>query len=202
MLNGNQRAKQNKRSNTTSDPLVSPVSPEEFADYLGLDYEPSDDVILNAHLLSACGWYVAHMNKELLTRNWLLKFDYYPTEGDSYTGLSPISANPADWIDIPICPVTVVTDVTAETVAQTFTFDLESKPPRVFLDDIYVQEIEVTYTAGYPTSSDIPQNTILGINMMASYLYEHRGACDIGDAAKESGAASVWGYVNKFFFCL
>ena len=29
---------------------------------------------------------------------------------------------------------------------------------------------------------------------MASYLYEHRGACDIGSAAMESGAASVWGY--------
>lgn len=194
MSNGNQRAKQNKQSNTTTDPLVSPVSTEEFADYLGLDYDPADDILLNAHLLSACGWYIAHMNNELLSRNWLFKSDYYPTDGQSFTGLSPIYANSADWINIPLYPVTTVTAITAETIAQTFTDDLDSKPPRVFLDNEFVKDIEITYVAGYPTKADIPPNTILGINMMASYLYEHRGACDIGNAAKESGAMSVWGY--------
>jgi hypothetical protein len=191
---GNQRLRANKTSNTTVDALVSPVSTEEFADYLGLDYEPQDDVLLNAHLLTACGWYIAHMNNELLSRNWSLKFDRCPTDGVGLGGLSPDYANLNYWIDIPLYPVTAIADVTAETVSQAFTFDLDSKPPRVFLDNTYIQEIVITYTAGYPSKSDIPPNTILGIFMMASYLYEHRGACDIGSAAMESGAASVWGY--------
>lgn len=191
---GNQRLRTNKRSNTTSDPLVSPVSPEEFADYLGLDYEPQDDALLNAHLLAACGWYVAHMSNELLSRTWSLKFDKYPTNGESLSGLSPDYANLSDWIDIPLYPVTAISSVTAETLAQVFTFDLDSKPPRLFLDNMFIKDIVITYSAGYATKSDVPPNIILGINMMASYLYEHRGACDIGDAAKESGAMSVFGY--------
>lgn len=194
MINGNQRAKQNKRSNTTTDPLISPVDPEELADYLGLDYESSDDVLLSSFLLTSCGWYIANMSHELLSRDYSLKFDYYPAEGDGYTGLSPISPNLNDWIDIPLYPVIAVTDVTAEAVTQTFTFDTDSKPPRVFLDDKFVQEIDITYSAGYTSKSEIPPNTILGIQMMAAFLYEHRGACDIDDAAKQSGAMSVWGY--------
>lgn len=194
MSNGNQRAKANKQSNTTVDPLISPVDPEELADYLGLEHDPSEDVLLNSLLLTACGWYIAHMSNELLTREYSLKFDYYPTEGDGYTGLSPVNPNLEDWIDIPLIPVVEVTNVTAETEAQTFTFDIGSKPARVFLDNKFVKEIDITYTAGYATPSAIPQNTILGIQMMAAYLYEHRGACDINDAAKQSGACSVWGY--------
>ena len=34
----------------------------------------------------------------------------------------------------------------------------------------------------------------MGIYMMAGYLYEHRGSCNVGNAASDSGATSVWGY--------
>ena len=187
---GNQRARPNKQSNTTADALVSPVTPAQFADYLELDYSPSDDTLLNAHLLTACGWYIAHMNNELLQRQWLLKFDRYPSQGES---LSPVAANLSPWVNIPLYPVTVIDSVTVDTIAETVTSDLDSKPPRVFFTS-YGENIEITYTAGYPTAADIPPSIILGINMMAGYLYEHRGACDIGNAAKESGAVSVWGY--------
>ena len=193
MSNGNQRARPNKQSNTTADPLVSPITPAEFSDYLGLDYNASDDALLNAHLLAACGWYIAHMNNELLQRSWVLKFDRYPAQGESFTGLGAIAANLSPWVNIPLYPVTVIGSVTVDTIAETVTSDLDSKPPRVFFTN-YGENIEITYTAGYPTFSDIPANIILGINMMAGYLYEHRGSCDIGNAAKESGAASVFGY--------
>lgn len=190
---GNQRTRPNKQSNNTTDPLVSPITPEEFSDYLGLDYDASQDDLLNSHLLAACGWYIAHMNNELLSRNWSLKFDRYPSQGESFSGLSPVNANLSSWIDIPLYPVSIVNNVDIDTVVTAFTDDLDSKPPRIFLDS-YGENIVITYTAGYATASDIPQNVILGINMMAAYLFEHRGACDIGDAAKESGAMSVWGY--------
>jgi len=192
MSNGNQRATPNRQSNTTADSLVSPVTPEQFADYLSLDYSPSDDALLNAHLLTACGWYIAHMNNELLERTWSLKFDRYPSQGDSFAGLGPVYADSQPWVDVPLYPVSVINSVLVDESIVTFTDDLDCKPPRVFMDAGC--KIDISYTAGYPTPSDIPPNIILGINMMAGYLYEHRGSCSIGDAAKESGAASVWGY--------
>ena len=190
---GNQRVRPNKQSNTTAAPLVSPITPAEFSDFLGLDYDASQDNLLNAHLLAACGYYIAHMNNELLSRAWLLKFDRYPSQGESLSGLSPISANLSPWINIPLYPVTSIDTVTVNAEVVTVDSDLNSKPPRVFFTS-YGENIEINYTAGYPTAADIPQSIILGINMMAAYLYEHRGACEIGDAAKESGAFSVWGY--------
>ena len=190
---GNQRTRPNKQSNNTTDPLVSPITPEEFSGYLGLDYDVSQDDLLNSHLLAACGWYIAHMNNELLAREWSLKFDRYPSQGESFSGLSPVHANLSPWINIPLYPASAISDVTVDGEVAVFTFDLDSKPPRIFLNN-YGEDIIATYTAGYATAADIPQNIILGINMMAAYLYEHRGACDIGNAAKESGAMSVWGY--------
>jgi len=192
MSYGNQKTRENKKSNTTSGALISPVTPEEFSNFLGLDYNAADDVLLNSFLLAVCEWYIAQSSNELLSREWLLKFDRYPSIGARFTGLSPVSSNLDAWIDIPLYPVSVVSSVTVDSVAETFTSDLNSKPPRIFFES-YGENIEVTYTAGYTLPADIPANVILGINMMAGYLYEHRGACDIGNAAKESGANSVWG---------
>ena len=193
MSHGNQSLRPNKSSNTTADPLVSPVTPSELADFLGLDYTPADDALLNAHLLAACGWYIAHTNNELLQRSWSLKFDRYPSQGESFGGLSPVNANLKSWIDIPLYPVTVIDSVTVDGDAETVTSDLDSKPPRVFFTS-YGLNIDINYTAGYPTAADIPENVIMGLMMMAGYLYEHRGACEIGNAAKESGAGSLFGY--------
>ena len=192
MSNGNQRLRLNKQSNTTTETLVSPVTAESFADYLGLEYSPEDDILLNAHLLSACGWYIANTNNELLTREYNLKLDYYP-DSTSLSGLGSVYGNLNSWIDIPLYPVSIVNSVTIDEGVEVFTNDLDSKPPRVFVNN-YNKDIVINYSAGYTTKTDIPSNIILGINMMASYLYEHRGACDIGNAAQESGANSVWGY--------
>ena len=192
MSNGNQRLRPNHQSNTTADKLVSPVEPWEFAEYLGLDYDAPMDALLNAHLLTACSWYIAHMNNELLQRTWSLKLDSYPSLGESFGGLSHINSRLAPWVNIPIYPVTSIDAVTIDGEVETVESDLDSKPPRVMFNT-YGNNIVIDYTAGYETTADIPQNTLLGINMMAAYLYEHRGACDIGDAAKQSGAVSVWG---------
>ena len=133
------------------------------------------------------------MNNELLQRSWVLKFDRYPSQGESFGGLSPVSANLKSWIDIPLYPVTSVDSVTVDSEVEVTTSDLDSKPPRVFFTS-YGINIDINYTAGYPTAADIPENVIMGLMMMAGYLYEHRGACEIGNAAKESGAGSLFGY--------
>lgn len=189
---GNQRVRANSQSNTTTDTLVSPVTAEELADYLGLDYSPTDDALLNSFLLTSCEWYIAHMNNELLARDYTLKFDRYPSQGESFGGLSPIYANLSPWINIPLYPVSAITNVDIDGEVEVFTDDLTSKPPRIFFEN-FGENIVISYSAGYASKSDIPASVILGLNMMAGYLFEHRGACDVGNAAKESGAMSVWG---------
>ena len=189
---GNQRLRPNKQSNTTDSPLVSPITAQQFSDFLGLDYDASQDAILNSHLLAACDWYITHTNNELLQRPWLLELDRYPSEGESFAGLSPIAANLSPWVNIPLYPVSSIDSVEVDGEAETITYDLKSKPPRVFFTE-YGEDIKINYTAGYATAADIPQSTILGLNMMAAYLYEHRGSCDVVDAAKQSGASSIWG---------
>ena len=133
------------------------------------------------------------MNNELLQRAWSLKFDRYPSQGESFGGLSPVNANLKSWVDIPLYPVTTIDSVTVDSEVETTTSDLYSKPPRVFFTS-YGINIDINYTAGYPNAADIPENVIMGLMMMAGYLYEHRGACEIGNAAKESGAGALFGY--------
>ena len=192
MSNGNQRLRPNAQSNTTRDPLISPVTLSEFSDFLGLDYDSSQQSLLESHLLAACGWYIAHSNNELLSRSYNLKFDRYPS-GESFGGLGPAYARYDAWIDFPLAPVESIVDVTSGGDTVSFTSDLDSKPARLFTDACS-QEISIDYIAGYETASDIPASVLLGIKMMAAYLYEHRGSCSVGDAAKDSGAMSVFGF--------
>lgn len=193
MAIGNQRTRSNSTSNTTLDPLVSPVTPEELAYYLGVEYSVNDESILSMHLLAACGWYIEMSSNELLSRQWVMKLDNYPTDGASFSGLSPIYADLKAWIDIPLTPVTSIESITGNGESEGYVSDLSNKPPRVFLNN-FSSNIVINYTAGYATPDDIPKSVMLGITMMAAYLYEHRGACKLSDAANESGANSVWGH--------
>lgn len=192
MQSASQRLRQNSKSNTANSALVCPITPSEFSNFMGLDYDASDDALLNAHLLAACTHYISLTSNELLTRSWTFKLDSYPATMDSFGGLSRISASLDPWIEIPLRPVSSITGITIDGSTVTFDADLDSKPPRVFTDDVG-DNISINYIAGYATAEEIPATAILGINLLASYLFEHRGACKINDAINDSGAAMAWG---------
>ena len=191
---GNQRQQRNAGSNRTADPLISPVTPAELANYLGLAYDSSDDSFLESFILSACVWYVAYSNNELLERDYTLKFDRYPQSSEGYSGLGIEPGILQGWIQIPVNPATDVTEILAdgEDITADATIDYDSKPQRIKLPNRFLKAIEISYTAGYPTSDDIPANILHGIKMLAAYLYEHRGECDAQNAAQKSGAAGMF----------
>lgn len=174
-------------SNRTLDPLISPVTNSELAEFLSVE---ASDPLLPGLLLAASQACIDYTNIELLERDYTLKYDRTPERQAGYAGLGIMGSLSAWWISIPLWPVPSIQSVTVGGEVVTPDQDLNSKPARVAIQGF--GPTEVHYTAGHADSADIPPLLILGIKMLAAYLYEHRGACDVQDAIKQSGAASVW----------
>ena len=180
----------NNISNTTTGALVSPITPQEFADFMSLPYTASDDDLLNSFLLAACEMCISYTNNELLERTWVYRADRLPEISIGHSGLGSIGATLAPWIEAPITPIQSITGITLDGDAYTdFTSDLFSTPARVELENNGV--IEITYLAGHPDETTIDPTLLLGIKMLAQYLFDNRG-CDMSMAIEMSGAAAVW----------
>ena len=183
--------KPNYFSNTTSGPLVSPITPAQFADFMSLEYVVTDDALLSSFLLSATEMCIAYTNHELLQRTWEYRLDRSPEFYGGLGGLGRVPASLDPWINLPLTPVSSITGITVDGVAYTdFTEDLNSRPARVSMDDVG-DDIVITYVAGVGTAADIDSRLLLGIYLLAQYLYDNRG-CDVSKAVEMSGAFAVW----------
>lgn len=188
-MNLSQRNQLNAVSNRTSDPLVSPVTAQELADFIYADVDP----VMDGLLLAACQEYINLTHNELLQRNYVMKFARPQEYSRSVGGISPVYAHVKDFLSLGVWPVDSITSMTADSddVLADVDFDGAMKPARIYIEKFY-RDIEVGYLAGYATSDEIPANALLGIKMMAAYLYEHRGSCSVTDASRQSGAYALW----------
>ena len=196
-LNGagaNQRRRPNPSSNVTGDELVSPVTAEELAYFIGLgapSIEEGD--MLDELLLMACDQFIGFANRELLTRDYTLRFDRNPERQPGYGGLSPVPALLVWWTALPLTPVTAVTEVRLSDVPTlNYQEDLATVPARVQIDQLQSGSVEIDYTAGYATAAEIPKGILVGIKSYASYVFDHRGDCDGAEAMRKSGAMAAW----------
>ena len=197
-VNGNQRTPPNKTSNRTADELVSPISTDNMATFLGLSLplSVSDDCLIEGLLLSACQMYIDYSSNELLTRTYTFKSDRYPVRQESFSGLGATPSSQDWWVSFQMWPVSVINSVTVNeillTVTDEYTFDLDGKPSRLNLSDSIINDLVVSYDAGYATAADVPKMVITGIQLLTAYLYEHRGACAVDNPIIESGANMLW----------
>lgn len=188
---GNQNLRANKSSNRTTDPLVSPVTPEELADFLSIDYLSADENLYFGFLLAASDACIKYTNIELLQRKYTFKSDRYPERQQGYAGVGVMYAYRAWWINLPSYPVISVDSVQVNGEASDDPLiDLDSRPARI--EPKEMGAIEIVYQAGHATVLEINPQLLLGITMLAAYLYEHRGMCDVNDAIKSSGVATMW----------
>ena len=188
---GNQRLRPNKSSNRTTDSLVSPITPQQLADFLSIDYNAADANLYNGFLLAACDACIKYTNVELLQRTYTFKSDRYPERQEGYGGVGIMYAYRSWWINLPVYPVISVTSVEVDgTAADDPSIDLDSIPARV--EPKEMGAIEIVYEAGHATAAEINSQLLLGVKMLAAYLYEHRGMCDVTDAVRASGAATLW----------
>ena len=160
------------RTNQTSQALVSPVSSQSLADFMGgLDYDASMDAELQAYILAACEKIISITNHELLTRSFEFETD------DFYS---------FDYIRLPSYPATAVTEFLADGEAVEFVAKLKARPA-VVKPMASSNDYKITYSAGYANIESIPAIYIQTINMLACYIYDNRG-CDMKEAIDQSGA--------------
>ena len=166
---------------TPQTPTISPVATADFADYLGV---AASDPLLPGTLIAATDAVIEHINHDLTPRTWVAR-TY--VEGFRERQLSREHER-AVWYDLPYTGLLSVASVTVdgEPVDYQTVF---VRPGKIKLDNPYVTgAIEVTYSAGF---NAIPTTILEAIKMVGAYLYEHRGMCDVGDAVRLSGAATV-----------
>lgn len=183
---------------TTSEPIASPVTEQELADWLALPdaTDPTLTPILKAATSSVIRW----LGLDLLARDWTLTHYYWPTHGTMSTpSLSRQNGYYKREISLPYANLLSATDVALYGDATT---DYNVLGDTVVLDfNVYRTEVDgtnenpaivINYSAGFgATSADIPDDIKTAITMLAAYNYEHRGGCSAGNALTDSGAASM-----------
>lgn len=182
----------------TSDPLVSPVTAQELADYAVLD---AADPAIPSVLLIATDAVIQFLGYDLTPRNWVLTLWDWPHTGTKTSpNLYPSVHSLDRVIPLPYAALVSVTSVeaygvaTTDYVAREDMIVLNRGIPRDEYQDNADPALVVEYNAGL---SPIPEAVRQAILAMGAYLYEHRGACDVTDALKASGAnRMLQPYVN------
>lgn len=162
---------------------VSPVTPAELADFIGVD---SSDTLLPVMLVAATDAVIRHINQDLIQRDWI---GIVPVPPEARLQLSPY-IDPPSTFELPYTALISVASVTGnDNEALSYELQSQRRPANItVLGWDYLSEIRIAYRAGMVT---IPAAIKSGIMLMASYLYEHRGDCDADDGIKKSGAAML-----------
>lgn len=199
----------------TVEPTASVVSIVELRDFLGLaPDDTSFDDMLEAFIQVATDYLEEQTGAALLTQTWRLSLDHVPGRyAQWWDGVRELPVTALDgegrWIDLPRFPLQSVTSVSffadddTETVADAATYyvDTQQRPGRVVLrfgqtwPTVALRPangVQVLFVAGYGTQAcDVPSPMRQAIKMMSAYLFEHRGACTVEDAASGSGAEQL-----------
>lgn len=177
---------------TTSDQVRPPVSSQELADWSRLD---SDDPTLVSALIIATNTIISFLKLDLINRQWVLRYREWPKVGTTRMyGISPNRSYSREIVELPNANLRSIESVKVNGVLTTDYIVLDGNPSALQFDTVPVYDdenyaLEVSYTAGYGASSnDVPQPIKTAIIMLASYISEHRGGCDMGNALDMSGA--------------
>jgi len=165
---------------TAQSDTVSPIAPAELAAFIGVE---SSDPLLSGMLIAATDAVINYIRLDLLEREWVAivsPADLLPVRMSPY----PSAVN---TFELPFTALMEVQDVMAGGDPIEYTLEAKRRPAKItLLDWDYTTEVQITYTAGL---SIVPVAIEEAIKMLAAYLYDHRGACDVGEAMSKSGAS-------------
>lgn len=176
----------------TTDPVVSPATPQGLADWLRLDDDT--DPVLPGLLDEATGIVIGYIQQEILPRNYVLTYEEWPTTVMSKWGdiSKPYGRRDRD-IELPYAGA-LDGQPTAEIYGQVEDIRvLSTRPVSVRLPSNTTTEtglpaIKIEYRAGYETP---PSELVQAVIRVAGFLFAHRGVCSATDAITESGAARL-----------
>lgn len=176
----------------TTDPLVSPVTNAEAANFIGVD---DTDPLLLGLLLSATDAVIRAIQFDLEPRDWTLTLWDWPTVG---TRTRPNLSRPAyefkREIDLPYAALISVTSVTSygEPVTDFIQRETSIVLSRGLARETYADNEDPALVIAYRAGMDpVPEPIRQAILMVAAFLFEHRGACDGQEALWRSGAKSM-----------
>lgn len=176
----------------TSDPIVSPVTAQELADWLGAD---ASDPLLTPLLSSATDAAIQFLNYDLEPRTWTLTLWDWPVYGaKAWPNVGDPVSRLKREIELPYAAIQAVSSV--EVYGNVITDYVTRENSIVFAQgvpyDRYKENedsaIVIEYTAGLDPVSDSIKD---GIKMLAAFMYEHRGECDVMQGLQRSGAAML-----------
>lgn len=160
----------------------SPVDAADLAAVLGV---PATDALLDGYLQAATDAVINHIRLDLTPRRWVGVVP--PDPGYPLSLSTPIA--PLRTFDLPYTALVDVDSVSTEYTELDYIVTPSTRPARVTVQGWDgLTELTIEYRAGMTT---IPAAVKTAIVMVASFFYEHRGACDGTDALNKSGAAGL-----------
>ena len=171
---------------TPTTPLTAAATAAELAEYLGLIADQSETppniAMLNGLLLAATQAVIDATGVQIVSRDFVVLYDYYPQTRPAFGGLAPLNSVPAPWLSFGVYPVAALEAVIVGTDLLPST-DYEYDAARLGFLSLVNGRITIGLTAGTPT--EWGKAAVLAV---AAYMYEHRGGCDAGDTVKQSSA--------------
>jgi hypothetical protein len=154
------------------------VTADELADYLNTEI----DTFFLPALRMAGDYFVSVTGLELGVRQNTV---YGKREPVVYEGLSPIGKNLTEWVEVPIYPIKEVISLELDGETATAEIDLHTRPHKLYIGD--AEEVKLIVNAGHG-QSELSEMARMAVLMLAGFIVEHRGACDLTDGAIKSGA--------------
>lgn len=188
------------------EPLQAAVTDQQIADFLALDTIPagsgqpiSIDPVAKALALSATGFVIDYLQRELVTRAREVIYQDWPFVGTATGGMSGSCIRYLGRVDLPYAaPLVEVGAVELYGGEQPYSITTGTTPAQLCFEQIVTRPtgcadpaIRAVYDAGYGDVENVPETIQTAILMMTAFLYEHRGQCDVGDALKRSGASAL-----------
>lgn len=183
-------------------PTVGPaISPELLRRQCRVDGASLDDELL-MFLDAAVAYAENYQWSQLLTSTWKLRLDRFPC-GDS----SAILLHPN-----PVATVTSVQYVDTGGTTQTltvdtdYTVDLKHRPARIVpayttswpVSRGHINDVIVTFTAGYGAEKDIPPQTKQALLLMVGYWFRNRESAGSGSMTEIPFATKALLSLNSF----
>ena len=177
----------------TLDPLVSPVSTQELADYLRLD--DNSDPVLQMMIDDASDMIMRYIGYDISTepREWTLTLQDWPYTGTrSNVSIGRLGSYANHQVPLLYAALIGVVEVSLSGELVTADhYKVISEPASICLNPTYFTKqcddpaIVVKYTAGMPQPPSAIKSAVIKV---AAYLYEHRGLCTPEDALNSVGA--------------
>jgi uncharacterized phiE125 gp8 family phage protein len=165
----------------TTAPAEQPVSLAEACTWLRLSVG-EDDATVNDLIASCCQRIEKATGKALVTQGWTLTLDAFPAV--LALPLGPLTAvGSVRYFDTAgtLRPLTEGTDYRVSTGEEGRIVPVGGWPATQDRPDA----VEVVYTVGYGTASDVPPPLKTAIKQLATHHYDLRGVVNVGNIVNE-----------------